>query len=217
MSICFAITDVDWDITKDVFSVLGTVVSAVGVALAAWVGFSGLATWRRQNKGTSDHDLSRRLLIDLYRLRDSIGHVRNPFVFGSEGEDVALNKGMSSLQVSYRNTASSYRIRFTQLDEIRVRLNTSLLESEAVWGGELKSRFQPIFKLQHELLLNVRAYLISINPDEEEDKVHAYRRILKNRRDVLYEEPLDGEDVFKRELDAALSRVEDFLRPKLIQ
>ncbi|MNP01034.1 hypothetical protein D3C76_928360 [compost metagenome] len=217
MSICLAITDADWALTKDVFSVLGTVVSAIGVGLAAWVGFSGLATWRRQNKGTSDHDLSRRLLMDLYRLRDAIGHARNPVIFGGVGGDEDQAQGLNFLQLSYRNTVRSYEKRFSLIDEVRVRLNTSLLESEAVWDEEVKSRFSPIFKLQHELFLNVRAYLITINPDEDDERVRVYQKILRERRDVLYEFPLEGEDVFKVELDAALSHVEDYLRPKLIQ
>lgn len=218
MSICLAITDADWTLTKDVFSVIGTVVSAVGVGLAAWVGFSGLATWRRQNKGTADHDLSRRLLIDLYRLRDGISHVRNPVMLGNEGETGEDDlKGLNFQQRRYRNTARAYQNRFAPIGEVRVRINTSLLESEAVWDAELKSRFDPIFHLQQELWINVNAYLVSINPDETDSRSHSYRKILDETRDVLYEAPPGMEDDFKKELDAALAHVEDYLRPKLIR
>jgi len=101
--------------------------------------------------------------------------------------------------------------------EVRARLATSILESEAVWDGELKSLFTPIFKLQHELWINVSTYLVSINPDEVEGRVRSYQKILSERRDVLYESPLEGDDDFKKEMDAALSSVEDYLRPKLIR
>ena len=217
MSICFAITDADWALTKDVFSVIGTIVSAIGVGLAAWVGFSGLATWRRQNKGTSDHDLSRRLLMDLYRLRDGIGHVRNPVMLGSEGGAEEQDRNLNFMQSNYRSTVRAYQKRFSLVDEVRARLNTSLLESEAVWDEKVKSLFAPIFNLQHELVMNVRSYLITINPDEKDDMVQSYVKILAKRRDVLYESPLEGDDVFKSELDAALSNVEDYLRTKIIR
>lgn len=218
MSICFAITDADWALTKDVFSVIGTVVSAVGVAVAAWVGFSGLATWRRQNKGTADHDLSRRLLMDLYRLRDSISHVRNPVMLGNEratGEDEPQN--LNFQQRNYRNTARAYQSRFAPIGEVRARISTSLLESEAVWDKELKLRFDPIFNLQHELWINVNAYLASMNPDEADSRSRSYQKILAERREVLYEMPPGMDDDFKDELDAALAYVEDYLRPKLIR
>lgn len=216
MSICFAITDADWTLTKDVFSVLGTIITAVGVGLAAWVGFSGLATWREQNKGTSDHDLSRRLLMDLYRLRDCMGHVRNPMMLGSEGASEEQPQNLTFLQISYRNTVRAYQSRFAAIDEVRARLGTSLLESEALWGEEVKDRFEKIFNLQHELWLYVRAYLVTINPDEIDNRVRSYQKILKERRDVLYSSPFEAVDEFKSELDAALSHVENYLRPKLI-
>ncbi|PYC28783.1 hypothetical protein [Pseudomonas mosselii] len=216
MSICFAITDADWALTKDVFSIISTVVSAIGVGLGAWVGFSGLATWRRQNKGTSDHDLSRRLLIDLYRLRDGISHVRNPVILSGEGGAQEQDKNLTFNQRNYRDTAKAYQNRFSLIDEVRARLNAALLESEALWGEEAKSLFHSIFKLQHELWNNVRTYLVTINPDEKDDIVQSYERILKKRRDVLYESPLDEGDAFKNELDTALVRVEEYLRPKLI-
>lgn len=218
MSICFAITDADWALTKDVFSVIGTVFAAVGVVLAGIYGYLGLATWRRQNKGTADHDLSRRLLMDLYRLRDCISQVRNPVMLGNEGatgEEEPENLDFS--QRIYRNTARAYQSRFAPIAEVRARLNTSLLESEAVWDKGLKSRFEPIFKLQHELWTFISFHLVAINPDELEGRRRSYRKILDERRDVMYESPLEGDDEFKAELDAALSHIEDYLRPKLIR
>ena len=218
MSICLAITDADWALTKDVFSVIGTVVSAVGVGVAAWVGFSGLATWRRQNKGTADHDLSRRVLIDLYRLRDCISQIRNPVMLGNEGGSGEEDpKDLTFPQKSHRNMVRAYTSRFAPLAEIRARLNTSLLESEAVWDKELKALCEAIFKLQHELFTYISFHLIARNPDESEGRARSFQAVLDKRRDVMYDVPLEGDDEFKKELDAALSHVEDYLRPKLIR
>lgn len=137
-------------------------------------------------------------------------------MLGSEGGAEEQGQNLNFIQSHYRSTVRAYEKRFSLVDEVRVRLNTSLLESEAVWDGEVKSRFATIFKLQHELMLNVRSYLITINPDEKDDTVQSYVKILAKRRDVLYESPLEGDDIFKSELDAALSSVEAYLRSKLI-
>lgn len=217
MSICFTITDADWALTKDVFSVIGTVVSAIGVGLVAWVGFSGLATWRRQNKGTSDHDLARRLLIDLYRLRDAIGHVRNPLIVSSEGGPEERDTKLSFPQISYRSTVRAYEKRFSVVDEVRRQLDTSLIESEAVWDTKVKKLFDPVFNLQHELFINIRTYLVTLNPDERDQRVEACTKLLDKRREVMYGSFDDSDDPFKADLDAALSKVEDYLRPKLIR
>lgn len=217
MSICFTIADADWALTKDVFSVIGTVVSAIGVGLVAWVGFSGLATWRQQTKGTSDHDLARRLLIDLYRLRDAIGHVRNPLILASEGGPEERDAKLSFPQISYRSTVRAYEQRFSVVDEVRRRLDTSLIESEAVWDTTVKKLFGRIFNLQHELFINIRTYLVTLNPDERDQRVEACTKILEKRREVMYGFFDDSDDPFKADLDAALSKIEDYLRPKLIR
>ena len=217
MSICFAITDANWALTKDVFSVLGTIVTAVGVGLAAWVGFSGLATWRKQNKGTSDHELSRRVLIDLYRLRDRIKQIRNPAMLITENlHESDGSKKPNFQQIYFKYTAEFYQSLFSVIDEVRSGLETSILESEAVWGGELKQRVKPILDLQYEIFTKVVSHLGSINPNETEERVRSHLNVLSSGRNSLYESHVEGEDTFNAEMKAALSNVEDYLRPKLI-
>lgn len=217
MSMCFAITDADWALTKDVFSMLGTIVSAVGVVIAARIGVLGLATWRKQNKGTSDHELSRRVLIDLFRLRDRIRQIRNPAMlitenlFESDG-----SKKPNFQQIHFKYTAEFYQSLFSAIDEIRSGLETSILESEAVWGDELKQLVKPVLSLQHEIFTKVISYLGSINPSETKDRVRSHRNVLSSGRDSLYESHVDGEDQFNVEMNAALSNIEDYLRPMLI-
>lgn len=217
MSICFAITDADWELTKDVFGIISTLVSAAGVGVAGWIGFEGLKTWRRQSKGASDHDLSRRLLLDLYNLRDCVSALRSPVMLINESaippEQLA---GLNFQQISYKHTAYSYQQRFVTLDEVRNRLRGEILESEVVWGEDLKSLYDPIITLIHELWTYIRAHLVTMNPDESDDMIKSYRNMLTKRRDVLYELPLEGEDEFKKELILALTKLEDYLKPKLI-
>ncbi len=69
MSFCLAITEADWSLTKDVFSIVGTVFTALGVIVASYVGLNGLKTWRRQIRGNNDHELSRRMLVESYRFK----------------------------------------------------------------------------------------------------------------------------------------------------
>lgn len=217
MSMCFAITDAEWALTKDAFSMIGTIISAVGVVLAARIGYLGLATWRKQNRGTSDHELSRRLLIDLYRLRDRIRQIRNPAMLITENlYECDGSKKVNYQQINFKYTAEFYQIQFSVIDEVRSRLETSILESEAVWGGELKRLVKPILNLQQEIFTKVISYLGSINPNETEDRVRSHRNVLSFGRDSLYESHMDGEDEFNVEMNAALSNIEDYLRPMLI-
>jgi hypothetical protein len=56
-----------------------------GAAIAgAVIAIKGLNTWKRQLKGQSEYELSRRLLVTLFKYRDAINGVRHPAMFGYE-------------------------------------------------------------------------------------------------------------------------------------
>jgi len=84
----------------------------IGVGITgAVVAVKGLGTWQRQLKGQSEYDLSRRLLVALFKFRDAINGVRNPMMLGHEipipSEDEA--KKMSHDQISFFGTSKAYQ------------------------------------------------------------------------------------------------------------
>lgn len=216
MSICLTVTDVEWGVTKDVFSIVGTIFSVIGVGLAAYIGISGLATWRRQTKGTADHELARRILIALYGYRDAIRKVRNPMVLAFEMEPGKDEKPDDDPKLKNINeNRRVYSRRFESLGQSKNPLSVALVEAEAVWGAELLDRMSGLFKLERELFSHVRSFLITIDPKDEELQV-AYRRILQKGRDILYETDMPDDD-FHNDLLAAIKHVESYLREKLLR
>lgn len=216
LSICLALTDADWSLTKDVFAVVGTVISGVAVWVAFYFGREGLHTWRRQLRGSADHDLARRLLIELYKLRDVIKRARSPVIFSFETApfdgEVRSNDPQ---QDSFDGTARAYRRRLTAMDEARGPLLATMLEAEAVWGTELKKLMGQVFKLEREFVNYVRLYLNSISPEATVQALYARQRVLEKQRDVLYD--LDApEDIYWVEMKQALQQVENHLRARLI-
>lgn len=61
MGLCLTISEVDWSLTKDVLSIIGT----FGVLV---IGVSGLFTWRRQLRGTSEYELAKKVVFKLKKL-----------------------------------------------------------------------------------------------------------------------------------------------------
>lgn len=217
MSICLAITDADWTLTKDVFSVIGTLVSAAGVGLAFYVGLAGLSTWRRQLKGASDHELSRRALIELYRYREAIERARSPVMFEHEtalSSEEANGKGFS--QKNHLGKQKGYQARFERISKAREPIHATILDCEAVWGTQLGELFKALFKLQHEFWTYVECHLIATDPDNDEDYRRAYRDVIKNRRDVLFDTMDDVGDDFRQDFNASLAKIEVYLKAKLI-
>ncbi|MHC8299566.1 hypothetical protein [Pseudomonas sp. ZS1P83] len=216
LSICLALTDADWSVTKDVFSVVGTIISGAAVWVAFRFGREGLHTWRRQLRGSADHDLARRLLIELYKLRDGIQRARSPAIFSFEaipfeGEVVSADPQ----RASYDYTARAYRRRLTAMDDARNPLRATMLEAEAVWGNDLKDLMEHVFKLEREFVNYVRLYLNSLSPEVTVQALFARQGQLEKLRDVLYD--LNGpEDVYWVEMKQTLLEVENHLRARLI-
>jgi GNAT superfamily N-acetyltransferase len=197
------------DSIHDLFDIGGVLVTAVAVIVA----IRGVGEWRNQGIATADHDLARRLLIELYRYREAIGHVRNPMILGYEGKKEGEN------YVVYEKVdmvARAYGERFEKLGEVKSKLLANILESEAVWNGEVKSLCLALFRLERELFIHVRAYLITIDPKQPVDMRQAYIKIMAKQRDILYEDACD-DDEYLADINKAFSVVELSLRPKLLR
>ena len=75
-----ALINQDWYlITKDVLTVLFTLTGLVIAGL-------GLATWKKQIKGSKEFEASHNLHFAILKLREAIKHVRNPAIWPSESQ-----------------------------------------------------------------------------------------------------------------------------------
>ncbi len=201
-----------------------TLIKDITVACAALFGAiiakNGLYTWRRQLKGQSEYDLSRRILVTLFKYRDALSLVRRPSILNYEmplpPEDD--RKNMSDAQINYYGMLKTYKNRWEKVHKERALLYADLIESEALWGNELKKLFNNIFDLEHELLIRVRHYLDLINPDLEDSSKEAIKEYNKSTRDIMYDYELvcEKEDEYKKDINCAIEKIELYLGPKLI-
>lgn len=189
-----------------------------GAAIAgAVVAIKGLSTWKRQMKGHSEYELSRRILVTLFKYRDAIAGVRHPVMWAYEmpppPEDES--KEMSPAHVKFYGTSKAYQARWDKVQAERTNLYADLLESEAIWGDELKKLFKTLFNLEHELFTNVRHYIELINPDTEEESKEAIRNIKKKRRDIIYDDLSEEGDDYRKDFQHGVEAIEKYLKPKL--
>lgn len=205
--VCPSIADV-----ISVFTNLIVATAAGGGAIAAWV---GLTTWKKQLRWESDHDLARRLLISIYRFRDSIFGVRHPVVFPHEMEpDEADNYPRERADVTrYNGLGRAYQRRWQKVYDVRAELYSLLLEAEAVWGDELSSSFEKIATLENELFGTLQLYIRLRDPNEDEETKVALDKIYRGKRDIIYDR-LD-DDEYRKDFSKALEPFEKIVRSKL--
>ncbi|OCH03062.1 hypothetical protein, partial [Aliivibrio fischeri] len=201
----------------EIVTVIKDFILAGAAITGAVVAVKGLGTWRRQLKGQSEYELSRRILVGLFKYRDAINSVRNPAMFSYElsvpsEEEV---KTMNQEDIHYYGVSKAYQNRWSKVQEQRTSLYADQLEVEAIWGGELNELFKILFALEHELFTLVRHYLIQMDPKANEARKDAIIRRDQKRRDIMYDESDDEPDEFKQELLDAISNIEDYLKPKL--
>lgn len=214
MSICLAITDADWALTKDAFEVIGTVISGVGVITATIIGFIGLATWRRQIRGQNDHELARRLLIDLYRTVESFKKYRARAIYSHEVRREGDPLFSGSPQDRHARQQLGFSRRIESLQESYAQVSASLFEARALWGGEVVSRATHIQRLIDEYGDYVNLLLLAKDPSEPEDEREDHLEFLNSRR-LVFKNRLSDQDEFGDELERAVSNFEAVLKRKL--
>ncbi|MNF62587.1 hypothetical protein D3C76_1152720 [compost metagenome] len=216
MSICLAITDADWSLTKDVFTVFGTLVSAIGVGLASYFGFAGLATWRRQLRGTAHHELARKALVELYRFRESVERARSPVMLSAELDYELENAvDLSFVQRSHLRKYGGFQKRFDAIFAARAPIEATLLESEALWGKELHELFKPLFKLQHDFKVYVEFWFMASDPREDDDYKRANWDAIKDKPKLIYDNMSEEGDEFRQNFNRCVAVIEQYLKPKL--
>jgi hypothetical protein len=197
-------------LTKDITL---TIVGTVG----AYVALRGLNTWNRQLKGSAEYDLARRILKVAYRLRDSIKVVRHPVVWPEEmlspSEEDA--NGMNPEQLKHHGLSRAYQARWQKVADVRTDLQAELLEAEVLWGDELRTRFEALFKLEHELFISVRTFLTLSDPNEWPERKTAAQKHQSNFRDIMYDSLEDGGDEFMNDIVQAIAPIEEYVKPHL--
>ncbi|SDY01245.1 hypothetical protein [Nitrosomonas sp. Nm58] len=201
----------------EIVTLLKDIVLSGAAITGAVVAVKGLGTWQRQLKGQSEYELSRRILVSVFKYRDAINGVRHPAMWAYEmpspPEEEATK--MSWEQIRFYGTSKAYQARWDKVQAERTTLYADLLEAEAIWGAELKELFKGVFDLEHELFTRIRHYVELINPDTDAASKEAIRNIDKNARDIMYDNLSEEPDEYKRDIISAVEKIEKYLKPKL--
>lgn len=201
----------------EIVALLKDIVLSGAAITGAVVAVKGLGTWQRQLKGQSEYELSRRILVTVFKYRDAINGVRHPVMWAYEMPSPPENeaKTMSQEQIRFYGTSKAYQTRWDKVQNKRTFLYADMLESEAIWGNELNDLFRKVFDLEHELFTRIRHYIELINPDTGMASKEAIRKIDEKKRDIMYDNRSEEPDEYKQELISAIEDIEKYLKPVL--
>lgn len=203
--------EIDLVLARWIKEVVTTVATCIGVGIA----WAGLTTWNRQLKGQTEYELSRRVLRCTYNLREALRNVRRPEILLDEQVLPDDNASMSEKQIGHYVMETAYRNRWEKVQDARSELQTELLEAEVVWGNVLAKHFEPLFKLQQELISYINAYLVEFDPDASQEVKAVHYAMRRERRPVNFNLPGARVDPFWTDVESAISDIESQLKPYL--
>ena len=200
-------------------------ITALGTAAMALAFLGGLYLWKQQIRGAAQFDAAKGLLKEVYALKRDINSTRsslaspNPnFYMPAELEDASK---LQEARERFATAKKTYVDRLGKVSDFYYRAEFIFYEAEIMIGPEeMKKHVLPIAELCLKLKAGVTEYFDYVDPDKRKDRsveeVKALNRKALQIRPLLVEDIANPErDEFKKEMDAALDGLENFLKPYL--
>ena len=207
--------------SSDGYNNFSSVIASLAAIAAVYIGWMGLNTWKSQIKWQNDHDLARRLLVEIYRFRDAVADARNPFIWAHEmrEEGKETTSGPRIADEHHAGRTRAHQRRFNEIGVSGPQIYALLLEAEAVWGQDMSKLWKVVNRLKNELMSETERYLESSHPSNKEADETAYygtkEAKLAARLVVFSNSGTDGKNEFFDRFASAIASVEDYLRTKL--
>lgn len=191
------------------FVLLGTAITGSVVAV------KGLGTWKRQINGQSNYTLSKNLLVSLFKYRDAIEMVRNPFMSSQEMPPPPLEerKEMDPDAIHFYGIYKAYEKRWEKVGSLHSEIYASLIEAEALWGDELSAMWKGLRKKENELLIQLQNYIRLCNPKTSSYEKERLQASQEKMHDILYD--VGDNDSFKNQFEIELSKMTGYIKNKI--
>ncbi len=187
------------NLVQDISSIITTLATIAGFLLAV----KGFSAWKDQLKGKTDYELARRYLRAVYKVRDAIKFVRNPFIPVEEMNAALKESGKESDVNSQETSRVVYNLRWKKVNEAESDLKVELWEAEVSWGKEALQAEKDFHACIIKIFVALKMYLDFDNASERRKEDH----------DLIYD--LGKEDKFNIEVEQAIKKIEDYLAPHL--
>ncbi|WP_421695487.1 hypothetical protein [Aestuariivirga sp.] len=191
---------------------VGSLLQAVAIGSAAYVGHVGFEQWRRQRIEERRIATAERILSVAYRVQDAFDTIRAPFISNEEfqaAEDdlrrrETIDSSTPSDAVRAQVRAQGAMNRVNRFAEVWSTLHETVPVARAVFGSGVETLLRDLLRQRNKLVSSVRIYAKTGDP-----KVRA---IFWLGQSLLSD---DMDDQFENEVDDAVKKLETQLQPIL--
>lgn len=171
----------------------------------------GLATWKKQIKGTREFETAYNLHYAVLKLRNAIKNVRNPAIFPSESNRAvkySKEKYPEKSEEDIKKDANSsvYEMRWEEISNAFTEMESHLLAAEVSWGSEILDLIKPLKKKITELNIKLKQHF------QPELRTVDYEKI----DEVIYDQSNGNEDdSFSKEVSQAVQIITNYIKSKI--
>lgn len=180
--------------------------AAAGSVGAAWL---GLNSWRKQLKVNSEYELSRRLLRAVFKTREAIRQLRNPFISAAEFEGAAKEAGVEigNRMGDIPSMGAVYDSRWKLVSQAVLDFQVEVLEAEVLWGSAIKDKVNGLYQCVRDLKAAIFLHFTYMKNASG----------ISAERQLQIEETINEreDDEFNKKLQEAITEIENFLKPHL--
>jgi hypothetical protein len=192
-------------LVKDILTFLFT---GAGLIIASM----GLATWKKQMKGTKEFDAAYNLNYAVLKLRDAIKYVRNPAIWPSESRQAiqylkSKYPGKSDEELERDCHAAVYEMRWEKITTASTEMESYLLAAEILWKQDILNLIKPLNTKVNELNIAIRK---NFQPELKSGDFITIHNVIYDKGDGSKDE-----DAFSQEVNKAIGEIADYLQSKM--
>jgi hypothetical protein len=194
------------------FNAVFNAVTAVAACLAAVFAFRGLHTWKSETLGRRKAELAEDLISGFYEARDIIMFARSPGSYSSEWEGIKLGE-----HDDLPEETKELLLPLARIDRNRkplADLHAKRYRARALFGGQIDEAFSALQTVEALMRTSFRiAFARAKHHPKNGNGLSADETYRKHEARLFWDG--DNEDEIKKELDAAVARVERMCSPSL--
>jgi hypothetical protein len=192
------------------------IISAIAAVMVAFIAWKGLNTWKEQLRGNAEYENGRKLLSAVYKIRNTVDQVRNPFASAGEigsalkaaGYDVKFRDD----DYHWKSQQALYLLRWNKVLEAITELDLAALEAEVFWGKDITEKLDILRRLLHKLIITINAYIKELEHPRRRDITEEE---IMETNGILYALEKSANEGYSADFSEAIKQIEDFIRERL--
>lgn len=192
------------------------IITGLSALTAAIIAILGLHAWKKQLKGKNEYELAQKYLKAVYKIREALAWVRNPYQSAIEISEAMkeanfINVSFKDPTYQVKSAKAVYQKRFRKVTETFLDLESIMLEAETLWGNSVREHINLLQKHSFSLSMTIQMHISDMEHNAPYDEENERKRMA-----IMYAiTDGSGEDPFANEIKKTILKIESFLKPRL--